>query len=191
MNKETVQQLFSLPYIEQKMKLISDHIGQAIDFKLLDDLRVNQQFVQLRTDVRNVYLFCLTIRSSVDKNKSTHTSEIFGQMLETLIQLAQNCDDFTKEVAFYDPNCVLLRMSNQLDYAKELKTLDEHQLLTYTKAVDELYLNKTNFQAYHNLDAMLFNILTSLCEIKGVLMSNKAQIKDFIEFDKSNSRDRI
>jgi hypothetical protein len=191
MNKETVQQLFSLPYIEQKMKLISDHIGQAIDFKLLDDLRANPQFVQLRKDVRNVYLFCLTIRSSIDKNKSTHTSEIFGQMLETLIQLAQNCDDFTKEVAFYDPDCILLRMSNQLDYAKELKTLDEHQLLTYTKAVDELYLNKTNFQAYHNLDAMLFNILTSLCEIKGVLMSNKTQIKDFIEFDKSNSRDRI
>ena len=191
MNKESLQHMFSLPYIEQKIKLIYDHIGHTIDFKFLDDLRVNPQFTQLRTDVRNVYLFCLTIRSSVDKNKSTHTSEIFGQMMETLIQLAQNCDDFTKEIAFYDPECVLLRMGNQLDYVKELKTLNEQQLLTYTKAVDDLYLNKTNFQAYHNLDAMLFNILTSLCEIKGVLMSNKNQVKDFIEFDKSNARDRI
>ena len=51
-------------------------------------------------------------------------------------------------------------MTNQLDYAKELKLLSDEQQLLYNKSVDELFLRKTNFQTYHNLDAMLFNILT-------------------------------
>ena len=187
MDQSTLRRFFDLKYINNKIALLQAHINHEVDFGFLDGLRTNPEYLELRNDARNVYLFCIIIRPSVDKNKTTHTSEIFSQMFENVVQIAQHCDDFIKEIAYYDSNCTVLRIKNQLDYVKELKLIDEGQKLKYNEAIDELFLKRNNFHTYRDLDTILYNILACLCEIKGLISSNKSQVFDFIEYDQSQS----
>ena len=187
MNKDTLKHFFTTKNLDQKIAFFSQSLGHEVDFDFMDKIRKDDQFLDLWNTARMTYLFCITIRPSIDKNKTTHTTEIFGQMVDNLVQIAQQCGDFVKEIAYYDPDCTVLRIKNQLDYVKELKMIDENQKVKYDDAVDHLFLVRHNFQTYHDLDTMLYNILACLCEIKGLMSSNMNQVNDFINYDEGQN----
>jgi flagellar basal body-associated protein FliL len=182
-----LEQLLNKQFISNNIENLENYLYKN-PTNILELLK-NHDFYLLKKKYMKLYSLLAYIRPFIDKNKSTHTCEIFSQVSSNIVGLMESLNSFFTEYKNYDSTFEYEITSEKIKNSKllnDIKQSDPQLYDSYNLILENHFKKEVGEQNQNYIEASLQNIINSFYELLGLITSNSTQIYDFIDY-KSNS----